>query len=203
MFINKIKGRLNMAFTTRLSLLSKIKKGDEIGWYDFYRTYRPLILLRGGDHFLTQEEKEELVQDVLLSIFKNNSKFVYNPEKGKFRSFIRTIIDRRSFDILRKRKNIIVDTDQKFLESLPDINKSDIEKKWEGEWRKHIITQSIAELRMRLEPVTFQAFELYTLNEWAPAKVADFLDLSINSVYVAKNRAIKQLRTIIKEQEAL
>lgn len=192
-----------MAFTTRLSLLSKIGKGDEVGWYDFYKTYRPLIILRGGDRLLTAEEKEELVQDVLLSIFKGSGTFAYNPCKGRFRSFLKTVIDRRSIDILRKRRNVVIDSDQEFLESLPDHNDSDLEKRWDSEWRKHTLTQAVAELRKRLEPVTFQAFELYVMKDWAPAKVADFLELSVNSVYVAKNRAVEQLRRIIKEQEDL
>ena len=67
-----------MAFTTRLSLLARIGKGDEVSWRDFYRTYRPLILLRGGDHFLTETEKEELIQEVLLSVFKGAENFHYD-----------------------------------------------------------------------------------------------------------------------------
>ena len=30
-------------YTTRTTLLQKISSGDEIGWEEFFRTYRPLI----------------------------------------------------------------------------------------------------------------------------------------------------------------
>lgn len=191
-----------MAFTTRLSLLSRIGKGDEIGWQDFYRTYRPLILLRGGDLGLNDSEKEDLIQTVTISVC-NDGKLTYDRSKGRFQTFLRTIIGRRAVDILRKRNNAEVNVEDEFLQSLPDPDDSELNRKWEAEWHKHILTQSVAELRTRIEAITFQAFELYVLKGWKPAKVADFLDMSVNSVYVAKNRAAEQLRKIIKEQENL
>ena len=36
-----------MAYTTKKSLLRKVREGDEIGWHEFYETYKPLILRRG------------------------------------------------------------------------------------------------------------------------------------------------------------
>ena len=38
-----------MAFTTKKSLLAKVRAGDEVSWREFYDAYRPLILLCGGD----------------------------------------------------------------------------------------------------------------------------------------------------------
>ena len=51
-----------MAFTTRKSLLAKVRAGDEVSWSDFYTAYKPLIYLCGNDCGLNNAEKEELVQ---------------------------------------------------------------------------------------------------------------------------------------------
>jgi len=51
-----------MAFTTRKSLLMRVREGDEVSWNDFYKTYKPLIFLCGDDCGLLPDEKEELVQ---------------------------------------------------------------------------------------------------------------------------------------------
>jgi len=59
-----------MAYTTKKSLLSKIKQGDEIAFIDFYKIYTPLILLRGSDYKLSATEKNDLIQETVLSIFK-------------------------------------------------------------------------------------------------------------------------------------
>ena len=38
-----------MAFTTKKSLLAKVRAGDEISWQEFYDTYKPLMILVGND----------------------------------------------------------------------------------------------------------------------------------------------------------
>ena len=189
-----------MAFTTRLSLLSRIGKDDsDPAWNDFYTTYRPLILLRGSDNGLSEEEKEELVQNVMLSLY-SGGKFAYDRSKGRFRSFIRCIIDSRAIDLKRRRKDQVVACDKTVMENIADsVDLSEYDSKWEQEWRRHLLAQAVEVLREQVEPVTFQAFELYALKEWAPAKVAEFLGISLNSVYVAKNRAVAKLREVINE----
>ena len=61
-----------------------MRRGDEVGWDEFYAMYKPLILLRGGDLRLSQTEKEELVQLVMLDFFKGSRSFVYDKSKGRF-----------------------------------------------------------------------------------------------------------------------
>lgn len=69
-----------MAFTTRKSLLAKVRAGDEVSWHEFYTAYRPLILLCGNDCSLTPDENDELVQAVMTEIFKHDIIGKYDPE---------------------------------------------------------------------------------------------------------------------------
>lgn len=189
-----------MAFSTKKSLLSRIREGDEISWHEFYRTYFPLIMLRGGDFYLSTPEKDELVQEVLIAIFRHGRKFQYDPAKGRFRDFIRKIIDNKARDILRRRMRDNARFADTGMDSVPaETNKSDLEQAWEDEWRAHVLKEAMDELKTRLELQGYQAFELYGLKNWPPDKVASFLDMSVNSVYVAKNRAVEKLRAIISE----
>ena len=98
-----------MAFTTRKSLLSKIIKGDEVAWEEFYRIYTPLIIVRGGDHNLSYEEKEELIQETVLSVFKGKDRFRYDPAKGKFRNYLKRIVDRRAADMPLADRVFVID----------------------------------------------------------------------------------------------
>ncbi len=185
-----------MAFSTSKSLLSKIGHGDKIGWEDFYRAYAPLIWLRGGDRNLRHEEKKDLIQEVMLSVFGIAPSFKYDPGKGRFRDFLRTVIDRRAFDILRKR-----DRAQESLEDLPPFSEPVVQDdhKWDLEWEEQIKKEALAELRSAIEPNTYQAFELYAIEKWSALETAKFTGLSLNSVYVAKSRAMEKLKSIIKE----
>lgn len=71
-----------MAFTTKNSLLVKVRAGDEISWREFYETYRPLIYLVGRDCGLNAGENEELVQLVMCEIFRKDILAKYNIEES-------------------------------------------------------------------------------------------------------------------------
>jgi RNA polymerase sigma factor (sigma-70 family) len=185
-----------MAYTTKKSLLQAIKDGCDVSWFEFYETYRPLILMRGSDYNLSEAEKKELIQEVLLSVSKGNKTFTYDQSKGRFRSYLRKIISRRAVDIIRKRKDNAVSPE--ILEQYPENNPA-LDKAWQQEWHAHVLSQALQVLRTKVEPQTFQAFELYVLEEMSAKEVADFLKIKVDMVYVAKSRAIKSLREIMKE----
>jgi len=183
-----------MAFTTRKSLLSKIKQGDEISWEEFYASYRPLILLRAGDLGLTQTEKEELVQIVMLEFFKGSRDFQYDRCKGRFRDYLKTIINNQTVSILRKRKHLEVGLDDREF-----ILINELEQAWDDEWQGYVMNMAMEELKNCVESVTYQAFYLYAIQGRQSKDVAVFLDMSVNSVYVAKNRCLEQLKKIIAD----
>ena len=62
-----------MAFTTQGSLLSAIRRGDEIGWVDFHNTYKRLIAICGKeDYGLNPNEVDELIQLVMIAFFRKS-----------------------------------------------------------------------------------------------------------------------------------
>lgn len=189
-----------MIYSTRKTLLEAIKDGGEVSWHEFYAVYRPLIILRGSDYQLTTDEKEELVQMVLLEIFHKCKSFHYDRSLGRLRDYLRRIIGCKAVDILRKRKTNHVSAD--VLDRHPD-RESLLELAWTNEWHNHLLSQAINILRSQIEPITFQAFELHVINERPAKEVASFLNISVNMVYVAKSRSASKLRTIIHELQEM
>ena len=200
-----------MAFTTKKSLLARVRGGDEISWQEFYYAYKPLILLCGGDCGLTDDEKEELVQNVMCDIFRKDIigkfdpdnipehlVFKYDPEKGRFRHYLRRIIHNQAIGIYRKRfKQELFDSEDDTLENLPSQN--NWEAAWDEEWHKHVLNMAMTELKTRVQSDTFAAFEMYAVQNRKVEEVADFLNLSVSSVYTAKSRCIAALKDIIRE----
>lgn len=200
-----------MAFTTKKSLLARVRGGDEISWQEFYYAYKPLILLCGGDCGLTDDEKDELVQNVMCDIFQKdiigkfdpdkipeNIVFKYDPEKGRFRHYLRKIVHNQAIGIYRKRcKKELFDSDDDTLDNLPSQN--NWETAWEEEWHKHVLNMAMTELKNRVQSDTFAAFEMYAVQNRKVEEVADFLNLSVSSVYTAKSRCITALKEIVRE----
>ncbi len=201
-----------MAFTTRKSLLAKVRAGDEISWYVFYAAYKPLIYLCGSDCSLTPQENDELVQLVMEEIFlkdiigkydpdniPEHVVFKYDPEKGRFRHYLRKIVRNQAIKLYHKRnKNISIEE----LPDIPEVFAPDTWNCiWDEEWQKHLLNMALTELKGRVQPETFVAFEMYALQDRSVQEVADFLNISISSVYTAKSRCITALKEIIVNLE--
>ena len=202
-----------MSFTTRKSLLAKVGAGDEVSWGEFYAAYQPLVLLCGKDCGLMEHEKDELVQQVMCEIFRKNIvgkydpdhvpesvAFQYDPSKGRFRHYMRQLIRNQARKILRKRAALpSIDDDDAPVPGMPADNVWD--SVWDREWYKHILCMALPELRNRVQPETYAAFEMYAVQGRPVKEVAAFLDLSVSSVYTAKSRCIAALKEIIKDLE--
>ena len=201
-----------MAFVTRRSLLSRVHKGDEISWQEFYDTYKPLILLCGKDCYLSNTENDELVQQVMTEVFKkditgkftkepdpDNTFFKYDPAKGRFRHYFRGLIRNQAMEIIKKRNNnpSFDDTDHPVKTELQDDSAWD--DLWEKEWQKHVLTMAMQELKERVDSNTYVAFEMYAIQNKTVKEVQDLLNISSSSIYVAKNRCVETLKKIITE----
>ena len=198
-----------MAFTTRRSLLMKVRNGDEVSWSEFYTAYCPLIRLCGRDFSLSTAECDELVRQVMIEIFRkdilgrfdfdrvpDDAVFRFPPSRGRFRHYLRGIVRHHALHILRRRKP---GADREVPEAFPAPD--DWEKTWDGEWKRHLLNMALEELKNRVAPETFVAFEMYALQELPAAEVAEFLNFSLSSVYTAKSRCAATLREIIAELE--
>ncbi|EDM25771.1 probable ECF sigma factor [Lentisphaera araneosa HTCC2155] len=191
-----------MAFTTRKTIIEQIKAGDDIAWQDFEKAYRGLIILRGRDRSLDNSELPDLVQDVMLSLFKYESVFKYESSKGRFRDYLKQIIDRAAFKMIRKRSN-----DLRKIQAVSDRIKSmenyhdTMEKKWEDEWRAVIVDEALTKVRSEVNEATYEAFVMLMVDGISAELVADSLGISKESIYVAKHRVLKRLKYAVMNLE--
>lgn len=183
-----------MAFTTRGSLLSAVRRGDEIGWSEFYEMYKPLILLRGNDLRLTQTEKEELMQSVMLSFFNTSKTFRYDKSQGRFRDYLKSIIHNKACDIMRERHDNTVS-----IETMEFDIPAEAENRWEYEWRELVLAQAFEELKLKCEPTTLQSYDYFVRQDLPAKEVAKLLGIKQNAVYQHKTRVEEMLREIIKQ----
>ena len=200
-----------MAFTTKKSLLKKVRAGDEISWKEFYDAYKPLILLCGKDCNLTPDENEELVQQVMTEVFQKNILekyeidkvpdhivFKYDPARGRFRHYLKKIIRNHAINLYHKRRA---------FSPLEAVNDGDVttvcdwDSLWEEEWKHHLLNMALIELKGEVQPDTFVAFEMYALQNKPVNEVADFLNMSVSAIYTAKSRCIAELKKIIATLE--
>ena len=184
--------------TTSKTLLDRIAAGDEISWDEFYERYggivRALAQLKGLD----EAGADDICQQVMLQFFKQSKTFKFDPDVARFRTYFGLIIKTRIADHFRRKAELPVGE----LPEGPDEEQTD--EPFLNEWRKMILKEAERELRNRVAPETFQAYELYAVQNRPVEKVASFLNCSVNQVYQAKKRCFAMLREILlkmKEQD--
>ena len=171
--------------STHASLLEKIKNGEEVCWFEFYNRYAPIIKYVGKLYHFTDSECDDLVQDVMLKFFNQSKKFTYRAGEVKFRTYFATVIRSRAVDYIRANKRITP------VEADLLISETPIEERIQQEWENLILKEALEELRSRVDAVTYQAFELYGLQNRPVREVAELLNCSKEQLYVAKSRCSK------------
>ena len=182
---------------TRQSLLIRAQTGETNAWKDLTDLYRPLILCWLNRQGMPADDLEDLAQEVLLSVVTHLPTFQHSGQRGAFRTWLRTIVCRRTVDYWRA-----IDTGTQgrggsgatvALEQIADPD-SALNRQWDDEHDQYVIHCLLDLVEQKFEPVSLQAFRRLTLDGASGAEVAQELGLSVGAVYVAKSRVLARLR---------
>ena len=176
--------------TTSKTLLEKISSGDEISWDEFYRKYAPVIKAVAKYKGI-EYDADDICQQVMMHFFKQSQTFKFDPGIAKFRTYLGRIVSWKIIDYYRKKREKLSGE----LDAVPVD--AELDKIYMAEWHKVIIAEAEDELRKRVSPDTFQAYQLYAVQGRPVEKVAAFLGCSTNQVYQAKKRCFAMMREIL------
>lgn len=184
---------LTATHTTLLARLANAK--DDAAWSEFHARYGDLIRGFCRRRGLQPADIEDVEQDVLLSLTKVMPGFVYDPSKGLFRSYLKTVVVNA---ISRRfRQNSASDGLSRFESDIPA---ADDEDQWESEWRQYHMRTALKRIAAEFSDSDRQAFDLYAVNGLDANETAKKLGISIDSVYQAKSRIVRRLGEIIEMQ---
>lgn len=186
---------------THTTLLLRLAQEDLGAWSEFCSRYGELIrafCIRRG---LQPADIEDVQQDVLISLTKSMPGFQYDPAKGKFRSYLRTVV---SHAISRRfRQNPGHAGLSQIDGSRAEVpGESDEDEHWEVEWRQHHLRLAMKMIHSEFNDNDWAAFEAYALEGKDAKELAASLGLSIDAVYQAKSRILRRLTQVIEVQVA-
>lgn len=178
------------SFGTRSSFLDKIRSGDETAWFDFHRRYVKMIHHIGIQRGLSNAECDDLMIEVMLIFWKKMDNFVYDPNRGKFRSYLGKIAELLSLKILRNdRKNPSLE--------LPCEYPADVDVASMEEWNEYLMSRALEDLRASVDTITYQAFYMLVFQRRSVAEVSAVTRKSANTIYGIRSRCVKKLKKII------
>jgi RNA polymerase sigma factor (sigma-70 family) len=185
---------------TRASLFIKLKSNDsavrELAWDEFDYRYRPIITRFAQRQGVSHVAAEDVVQEVLLGFFATSARFVYDPSKGRFRSYLKTCVC-RLIGAERRREYQRVPAGE-----LLEAATADVDRVWDDLWEERVMELAVASLERAESPQSCDIFRQCVLDGAAPQRVAETLGLSIDAVYKSRQRTIASFKNILTQLAA-
>ena len=198
-YLKSVKNEENN-YKTRLTLLQRLTTGqDEQSWMEFSDIYRGYLYAICRNMEVPAHEIEDIIQDVLLSVWKSLPGFTYDPEKGRFSGWLSRVTANRVkslrlSDVRRKNRELKSHNDQ-------DSDDPEIYDKFEKSWIEFITEKAWENIKNKLSDKMRNVFEMY-MEGRKIKEIAESLDFNENTVSVYKKRVATALRKEIQRLEA-
>jgi RNA polymerase sigma-70 factor (ECF subfamily) len=192
-------GPMGWQVTTHTSLLARLVEGtDPTAWREFSERYGELICNFGRRRGLQPVDCEDLVQEVLLVLSKAMPKFEYDPQKGKFRAYLKTVTLHAISKILGQKRGM---TPLETIEQTTDAASNEAaEEIWNEEWHANHVRRALRVIEPESSGAQLRAFQRYAIEGREARAVTEDLRLTVNQVYQTKSRVLKRLAELVQEQ---
>ena len=188
-----------MDVSTHKSLLVRLANREDAAWVEFCNRYGELIQNFARQRGLQEPDRKDILQEVLFSLWKSMPGFEYDPSKGKFRSYLKTVVVhavyRKSCQIGREES--LEDVGTAVAAAMADKH---IEDSWEHEWRQYHLRRAMREIEGEFNQTDRTAFDLYALEGQDVSEVGAVLGMNKDAIYQAKSRIKKRLTELIHQQ---
>ena len=192
---------------TRPSLLFRVReRNDSASWEEFHRLYRRLIYGRARRAGLSHADAEDVAQDVFKRVAETIRDFDTNPERGSFRGWLMKLTHWRIADKFKNRRAVPapisgVPDDPGNLTTLAENVPAPAaeEDEWDREWQQHLLAAATERIARQVNPLHFQVFDLYVLQQWPLLRVTKEMRVSPASVYVISHRLKKRFKDEISK----
>lgn len=180
--------------STSLSLLQRVRRReDPSAWDRFVHIYSPLLFRWGQGAGLKEQDAVDLVQEVFAKLLVELPRFEYDPDRGAFRAWLRTLAVRLCRE--RHRKPRIPTTNMDDAQPLDEFfDPNSLEEFWEAEYRAHVVRQALDVMQAHFEPRLWRCCWGLMIESRSAAELGAELGMSESAVYVAKFRVLRRLR---------
>lgn len=188
--------------TTRPSLLLRVRDlSDATSWAEFVEIYAPLVHRYARRRGLQDADAADIVQDVLREFARCVPRFQYDPNAGRFRSWLLTLARRAVGRQARQPSGrpVPVGAGGEAGSPLEGSEADAVSAFSEAEYHRVVFDWASRQVRREVKETTWQAFWLTAVEQVSPAEAAKRLGTSSGSIYVAKSRVIRRLQALIEQ----
>jgi RNA polymerase sigma factor (sigma-70 family) len=187
---------------TSPTLLGRLRQDPANGeaWGEFVKRYTPRIHGWCRRWNLQTADAEEVTQNVLLKLVTRLATFDYDTSRS-FRAWLKTLTHHAWVDYLESLKTQAAGGDgTQVLQRLESIEaRDDLVKRLEEEFDLEIMEEAMTRVRERVEPQTWEAFRLLSLEGLSGIEAAARIPMKEAMVFIARGRVLKLLRQEVQK----
>jgi RNA polymerase sigma-70 factor (ECF subfamily) len=191
---------------TSVTLLGSIRRDprDQAAWARLVKRYGKSILGWARACKLQQSDAEEVTQLVLVKLLDGLPRFEYDPARGRFRDFLRTVTRNALRDYIRRQKTTSRGSgDTGVLQSLAEREAEDtLVTRLEKEFDLELKEEAFRLVQRRVEPHNWQVFQLREVEGLSGEVVAERVGMSRLTVYGVAKRVKDMIAREIAKLEA-
>lgn len=189
--------------TTSISLLDRVKSGEESAWERMVTLYYPLVCRWCASKGLQPHDCVDVAQEVFTAVARNIRRFRRETQRDSFCAWLRTIAMRKMNDYWRRQKkqatSIGGSEARRWLSEVPGTTSEDPRSPPSVDEEAIVVRAALDALSAEFEPRTWKAFWRVTVDGEPAARVAEELSTTSNAVYLARSRVLRRLREELSE----
>ena len=184
-------------FATRVTLLGRLRAApdDPAAWSEFVAWYGGKIYAWCRAWGLQEADAQDVTQEVFLNLSVRMHDFRYDP-RGSFRAWLKTLTHHAWRDYLEKQRRPGRGSgSESVMERLAAVAaQEDLASRLAEAFDQEVLKEAAARVRLRIEPRTWDAFNLLAIEGRSGAEVARRLRMKVATVFVARSKVQRMLR---------
>ncbi len=183
--------------TTRVSLLIRLREpGATDAWREFDAIYRPLLAKIALARGLSNADVEDVVQHCMIAVSQHIRTFEYDPEKGRFKGWLCTLVNNRIRNLHRDRRE--TDADSRVFR-IPQQREPSPEDLFDRLWLEEHLRYALRLLAREIKPNALRAFERLALEGASVDEVCREMGLKPEQLYKIRWRVTQRLQERMRE----
>ncbi|MFQ5411259.1 MAG: RNA polymerase sigma factor, partial [Phycisphaerae bacterium] len=186
--------------STHATLLKRLSAGpDPAAWQEFCDRYGALIRGFTRRYGLQPADSDDVVQEVLTALAQSMPRFRYEPGKGRFRSYLKTVVLHAIFRRFRQNRGEVPLEEGEDVVG-PGADNPETDAQWEAEWRQYHLRLAMRTIETEFNERDRAAFDAYAIRGGDARTVAASLGMSLDQVYQAKSRILRRVGELVGQQ---
>jgi RNA polymerase sigma-70 factor (ECF subfamily) len=188
---------------TGSSLLTLLRGPSPQAWNAFVDRYGPKVHGWCRQRGLQEADAENVTQDVLTLLVTKLREFRYDPDKGTFRGWLRTVTRHAWSDYLaRQRPALVGSGSPEVVEQLHSLEaREDLLVSLADAFDLDLLAEAQARVQLRVKPRDWKIFHDLAVERRPARAVAEELGMRPSAVLTVRSRVQEQLRREVQRME--